>query len=278
MISRLIGAVMRAIFMVILVSAPGMLLPGVSPDSTQFATLIALFVGALVLIEYSSKSPIMIEFRDAPPYNRLRFVALAAVVALLTILVEGAFLDHGVAPMIFGIGTMLGEAMNVGYSPVRLMILMLPDPSNATTVELMLAATGLSLTLMIMTVIGFWAYVRLLGWPRRNRAFNVHTNLPMFEPTLGGDVIERLKRGSRINMLFGCLLPFIIPACLQSSGRFIDPTHFDNPLTLVWLVALWAFLSASLCMRGIAMRHLVRLIQAARRQRYLEVQEDGLLA
>ena len=35
----------------------------------------------------------------------------------------------------------------------------------------------------------FLFLVRVLGWPSRNGSFNVWVNLPLFDPTAGGDVL-----------------------------------------------------------------------------------------
>ncbi|MGB0798795.1 MAG: hypothetical protein ACPGRD_05710, partial [Planktomarina sp.] len=146
------------------------------------------------------------------------------------------------------------------------------------TVSLMRAAAGVSYVISILSIASFILYIRFMQWPGRHGQFNVLTNLPMFDPTSGGDVVERLSRGARINVIFGFLLPFIIPACVKSSGMFIDPLNFENPQTIVWLMSLWAFLPASLYMRGIAMGRLVQLVEAKRRQRYAEAHEEGLYA
>ncbi len=278
MITRLLGASGRALCVATLIVLPGLLIPGVSEDATQFALLIALFLGVLTIIEYTSPTPVMVEFRDARPYNTVRFTMLATLVGLLTFALVDARGGLPTSFHLYGLAQMLGSWTDVAYSPVRLMTSMLPDTMAPDAVAVMQACAGLAFVTALIMALGVVLYFRILGWPNRRVAFNVHTNLPMFDPTCGGDVVVRLRRGARINLLVGLTVPFIIPACLNMFGAFFEATGFTNLQTLVWLVALWAFLPLNLCLRGLVMGCLVQLIEAKRRQRYSEIQEDGLLA
>ncbi len=278
MITRLVGASGRALCVVTLIVLPGLLIPGVPDDSAQFATLIALFAGVLTVIEYTSPTPVMVEFRDAPPYNKVRYIMLATLLGLLTLALMST---RGTAVLpfdLYAVAQTFGVWLDVPYSPVRLMTGMLPDTISPASFALMQACAGLAFAASCVMLAIVVLYFRVLGWPNRKVAFNVHTNLPMFDPTCGGDVVVRLRRGARINLLVGLTVPFIIPACLQIFGAFFNATGFTNLQTLVWLVALWAFLPLNLCLRGLVMGKLVQLVEAKRRQRYSEIQEDGLLA
>lgn len=275
MISRLVGALVRAIMIILLVATPGLLIPGVPTESTQFAAFIAIFVGVLVFVEYTSHTPIMIEFRDAPPFNRIRFLSFFLIIFLLTALMRGAVLTTPLAGFVYTIGDALGRLLDFPYSPVRLTLLMLPPEASTSAALTMRAMAGISYVLSILTIIGFIISIRIFSWPGRGSTFNVLTNLPMFDPTSGGDVVDRLARGARLNIAMGFLLPFIIPALVKVAGPLIDPAQFENAQTMVWLVALWAFLPASLYMRGVAMGRLVQMIENKRRRRYAQALENG---
>ena len=71
MIAQIIGALVRAFFVILLITTPALLLPGVSKDTTEIVTLVALFAAAFTLFEYGSSYPGLIEFRYAPPFNRM---------------------------------------------------------------------------------------------------------------------------------------------------------------------------------------------------------------
>jgi hypothetical protein len=128
------------------------------------------------------------------------------------------------------------------------------------------------MSLIAMTA--FLVLVRILGWPARHGAFNVWVNLPLFDPTAGGDVLQRLKRDARINIALGFLLPFIIPAVVKATADLIDPISLENPQTLIWTISAWAFLPASMIMRGIAMGRIAEMIEEKRKRAYANAESN----
>jgi hypothetical protein len=114
--------------------------------------------------------------------------------------------------------------------------------------------------------------VRLLDWPIRHGAFNFWVNLPLFDPTAGGDVLYRLKRDSHVNVALGFLLPFVIPAILQMASSLAVPLSMDDPQSLIWMMSAWAFLPASLIMRGVALMRIADLIEEKRRRAYAQAE------
>ncbi|MEL7343593.1 MAG: hypothetical protein AAFN59_01880, partial [Pseudomonadota bacterium] len=70
MIARLAGALLRAFLVVLMISTPSLLLPGTTTDGAQIITLVAIFAAMLTIFEYASSYPGLVEFRDAPPFNR----------------------------------------------------------------------------------------------------------------------------------------------------------------------------------------------------------------
>ena len=114
----------------------------------------------------------------------------------------------------------------------------------------------------------FFLVVRIGGWPVANGAFNVWVNMPLFDPTAGRDVVRRLQRDGRISIIFGVLLPFMIPAALKLSSGFLPPITLSNPHFMVWMIAGWAFLPASMVIRGLALFRISDLIEEKRRRTY----------
>jgi hypothetical protein len=109
-------------------------------------------------------------------------------------------------------------------------------------------------------------FIRTGNWPGRDSAFNVWLNLPTFDPTAGGDVVDRLERDARVNIALGFLLPFLIPAVLKAATSGIAPITLSAPQMMIWTMAAWSFLPASLFMRGIAMGRVAEMIREKRRQ------------
>lgn len=265
MISQLTGAFVRAILVMVLIATPSLMLPGVSHDTTQIVALVALFAAALTFFEYASAYPGLVEFRDAPPFNRLRFVSLFATVLILSAIVRGQTDPTTLTQFIEVLGNKLGEAIDVPYSPVRLVVLMLPPDMSLEHLILVRTAAGISYLLSLLTLVMFVGVMRFIGWPARMGTFNVWVNLPTFDPTTGGDVVERLQRDARFNIALGFLLPFLIPAAVKLASLAFEPVTLESPQTLIWTMAAWAFLPASLFMRGIAMHRIAGMIAEKRR-------------
>lgn len=261
--------------MALLLATPALLLPNIAKDSSQVVMLMAMLAGLLTFAEYNSKSPSIVEFRDAAPFNRLRFVALFTTVFMLSLITKGKTDPTAVTNALTSIGLIVGNAIDFPYSPVRLVVLMLPNTSENDIVSAVLTSAGLSYLISLIAMTAFLILVRVLNWPSRKGAFNVWINLPLFDPTAGGDVLVRLRRDARFNIAFGFLLPFFIPAVVKMAADLIHPIRLENPQTLIWTMSAWAFLPASMIMRGIAMGKIADMIEEKRRRTYANAVEDG---
>ena len=128
-----------------------------------------------------------------------------------------------------------------------------------------------------VAILMFLAAIRLRGWPTGKGSFNVWTNLPLFEPSTGGDVVERLYRDARVNVILGVLLPFLIPAAVKIASSVIDPLILSNPHLMIWTISAWGFLPASLIMRGAAMARIADLIADKRRRAYAQSEDMQII-
>lgn len=278
MFSRLPGAFLRALLVVWMIATPSLLLPEAGPDATQVVALVAIFAAVITLIEYASDYPSLIEFRHAPPFNRVRFVSLFVTVFLLTIIARGAIAPTAMTEIMTDVGKIIGSAIDFPYSPVRNMVLALPEGANPDQVDAIRTAAGISYLSSLLSLAIFVIIIRVFHWPGRFGSFNVWVNLPTFDPTAGGDVVERLQRDARFNIAMGFLLPFIIPAVLKIAAETFEPISVASPQSLIWMMTAWAFLPSSLFMRGIAMGRVAQMIEDKRRQRYAEFGEEQALA
>jgi len=269
-IARLSGAATRGFLVALVIATPALILPGVASDSTQITVLIALLAAFLTFVEYNSTAPSIVEFRDAAPFNRLRFVALFGTVLLLTMIYKGKTDPTALTGALTSIGTIVGNAIDFPFSPVRLTVLMLPEDADPEIIRSVRTAAGISYLASLVAMTVFIIMVRVFGWPARKGGFNVWVNLPLFDPTAGGDVLLRLQRDARINIAFGFLLPFIIPALVKVAADMLNPVTLDNPQTLIWTMSAWAFLPASMIMRGIAMHRIAEMIEDQRRRVYAD--------
>lgn len=263
-VSQLTGAVVRAVLIMVLVATPSLLLVDIAADTKQMVALVALFLGLLTFVEYNSAYPSLVEFRDAPPFNRIRFLMLFATVFLLSAIERGKFMPSTLTEFAEAVGTLIGVSMDFPYSPVRLATLMIADSASAEQVACVRTAAGMAYLISLVSLSVFVVALKSGNWPSRGRAFNVWVNLPTFDPTTGGDVVMRLQRDARINIALGFLLPFLTPAVVMVSSSGFEPLTMTSPQTLIWTMTAWAFLPASLFMRGIAMGRVADMIQEHR--------------
>ena len=269
------GAVTRGLLVALLIATPALMLPAGPADTNQITILIALLAAFLTFVEYNSNFPSIVEFRDAPPFNRLRFLSLFATVFILSMIVKGQNEPTMMTNALTSIGTILGNAIDFPYSPVRLVVLMLPENSDQAVVQSVRTAAGIAYLISLAAMTAFLVLVRVLNWPSRQGAFNVWVNLPLFDPTAGGDVLYRLQRDARINIALGFLLPFVIPAVVKLAADLLDPISLQHPQTLIWTMTAWAFLPASMIMRGIAMGKVADMIEDKRRRTYADAKAEG---
>ena len=264
-ISRLAGAATRAVLVMIVIATPTILLTDVRPDSQQMGALVALFAGALTFVEYKAIYPGLFEFRDAPPFNRIRFLMLFATVFCLSAIERGRTDPSTMTELIHAVGALIGLSMDFPYSPVRLATLMMASGATEAQVAAVRTAAGMSYLISLVSLAVFAIQLRLGAWPRRDIPFNVWVNLPIFDPTSGGDVVARLTRDARVNIALGFLLPFLTPAVVGIASVGFQPLELTSSQTLIWTMTAWAFLPASLFMRGIAMGRVADMIADRRR-------------
>ena len=86
MFARVTGAAMRGILVALMVATPSLLLPSYTSESPEMIALLAILAAVLTFAEYNTAFPSFIEFRDAPPLNRLRFVALFSMFLVLSLI------------------------------------------------------------------------------------------------------------------------------------------------------------------------------------------------
>jgi len=269
---------MRGLLMALMIATPALIVPGMSIDTSQATVLVALLAAFLTFVEYNSMSPSIVEFRDAAPFNRLRFVALFVTVFMLSIISKGKTDPTLLTNALTSIGTIVGNSIDFPYSPVRLVVLMLPAGADHDIVQSVRTAAGLSYLISLFAMTAFLFLVRVMGWPSRKGGFNVWVNLPLFDPTAGGDVLHRLNRDARINIVLGFLLPFVIPAVVKLAADLLNPISLENPQTLIWTMTAWAFLPASMIMRGIALQRIAEMIRDQRKRAYASAESEFQIA
>ncbi|MCK0168353.1 hypothetical protein MWU52_12380 [Jannaschia sp. S6380] len=266
MISQLPGACIRAFLVVVMVLTPSLLLPGTNPQFTDAVVLIALFAALFVIVEYGSTYPGLVEFRGAPPFNRVRFAVLFGTLTLIAVAMSGKETGSLLSRLLMAIGLLLGNSTDFPFSPVRLILWLMPEGTTLIQAQSVRAAAGLAYLVSLVGLTVFAILIRLRGWPSPTGSFNVWINLPTFDPTAGADVVKRLNRDGAVNILLGLALPYLTPPLALFVARNYDLSMLNSDLMLVWVMTLWAFFPASLFLRGIAMRRLALMISQKRRR------------
>lgn len=260
------GAALRAFLVALLVIVPAILTPTTAPETAQIVLLLAIFAAGVIFAEYSSAYPGLIEFRFAAPFNRTRFLLLALMAVLLALLLRHESQPGALSDGVQKLALACARIFDFGLNPVGLLVRALPESLPAEHLAMVQQGASLALVLGITTVLGFVAAIRLNVWPMGNGPFNVWINLPTFDPTAGNDVVLRLLRQARINIVLGIVLPFLLPGLVIASALLVQPLTLQSPMGFVWGIVLWAYVPVSLMMRGVAMIRVARMIRANRRR------------
>jgi hypothetical protein len=254
---------LRGFFVTLLILVPALLLPGISQDIAQAVTLIALIAGIVVGVEYTARYPGLIEFRDAKPYNRGRFLLMTIIILVLTFIQRSIASDNGTIP---AFARWIGGLFDFAISPVRVLVASLPAGVPVEHLQNVQATASVAFVIAVIGLCGFLGAVYLRYWPSRHSVLNVWVNLPNFDPTKGNDVVHRLEREGQINIVLGVILPYSLPVLFHMSSLLVQPLTLETSLSLVWGVALWAIIPVSLVMRGVAMYRVAQLIRIQRRR------------
>lgn len=274
MVSQLFGAVVRAIVVIIVVATPSLLLPGTSLEGAQVTMLVALSLAIFVAFEYASAYPAIIEFRDAPPINRVRVLTLFLTLVSLCVVLryEGA---TTAGLVLTALGALVGGAIDLPYSPVGLLLAQMPVTASAAEIDQTRILAGLAVFITLFACSLFALLIRLRHWPHRDAAFNVWVNIPNFDPTTGGDVVTRLSRDGRVNVFLALLAPFLLPVIVGVLAQQLGLALVWSPQAVVWGIGLWMAIPMSLFLRGLAMLRVAGMIQTWRDRLVADIGVDA---
>lgn len=269
--SRAPGAFLRACLVALMVALPQLVLGQGAQNNPPLVMLFALMAAVFTFSEYAARSPSLVEFRDARPYNRLRFAAILAALLVASAMLRPDWSDAPLAGPVRWLGEVWGDLLDLPWSPVHVLLRTLPPGADPRLVEAVFAAAAAAYGLSLLMMLAFAVVIRVRSWPARSD-FNIWVNLPQFDPTSAGDVVERLQQNALVNVALGLLLPLIAPILADVLALPFEGAALGSPAALVWVVIGWAFIPASLAMRGLALHRLSQLI-AVHRARLREREE-----
>ncbi len=277
MIGQFAGAIIRGMAAASVVLLPALVLAPVSGGEPPYtALLVALILALLVTTEYHSSQPIITEFRDAPPYNLLRFTVLVLIFVSASLMFRHALIGGSAkADMLYGLGLLVGLAMDFPGSPVRLMTTVLSQGADPAFAPVITAAVGIAYLAGLVGLALFSILIHAGLWPGRRKSFNKWVNLPNHDWTAPGNRRDGLVQDARVNIIFGFTLPFLTPLLLSVVlHEEIMRRLVGHPAALVWIIAMWSFLPFSLFMRGLALGAIAELF-AEKERGDTPKREDG---
>ena len=275
---KLLGAVLRAAIVVLVVAIPSLLIPGTTPEGVQMVMLIGLSLGLFTSLEYGAHYPALIEFRDAPPFNRVRILSLLVMLFVLSMVAGGAAPGSNLLLVLNALGLLIGHALEFEWSPLSIALQSFAGGTPLVSWLQVKVMAGLAMFTALTALVVFALLLRLQRWPNRSRAFNVWINLPTFDPTTGNDVVPRLVRDSRVNIILGIAVTFVLPIVGLTAANHMGLAPLYSPHAMVWGIALWMFLPLSMFMRGLAMARIADMIRERRARLVATLPQDEALA
>ncbi len=244
---RILGALLRAVVVVIIITTPSFLLPNITSVTREMSLIVGAIVAAFTFFEYGGTNPGFVDFRFAPPFNRFRIAILAAQVVAISLTCRVAVTGST------GLDSVIGQAVSWSsfpYSPVAFALSKIDPQSTVGMQELLRNVFSVSFVVATALAVGFSFLLWIFRWPAGRATFNIWANLPTFAPADIDKTEQRLKRDGFINVVLAVSLLYLIPFTFPYFTQAIGVGLLNDQHTLVWFSALWAFLPALLFVRG----------------------------
>ena len=249
----------------LIIAAPAFLLPDVSLAAQEITLVVAGIAAAFTIFEYASTHPVLIDFRFAPPYNRMRFAIFGAQVLALVFLCRAHAGQDAFSGPYLGLAEQVTDLVAFPYSPVSFGAGIITSRAAPGFEALVTQAAALSFVVTVVPLVLFSVVLWLMGWPVKRQDFNLWINLPTFEPVYGSEVPRRLTRDGRVNLIAVIVALYVLPVLLAEIGGMYGLLREFDYQPVVWGATLWAFLSGSLLIRGLAILKIAHLVGRAQR-------------
>lgn len=264
MFGRLVGGVLRAALLVFVIGAPAFLLPDATVSSQEITLIVAGLAAAFTVFEYASTHPGLIDFRFAPPYNRVRYISFAVQVLTLTFLARAMAGHDSFGPQIIYLADRFLAFGSFPLSPLGMVRGAIPADAAPEVVLLMMRSAATSFWLSFMALLLFGLILLVIRWPVARRDFNLWLNLPTFAPGYASDVERRLRRDGLANLIAGFVFLYLAPPLALRLSALSQVTTSPDYQVILWSSVFWATISGSLVIRGIAVLKVCRLVKSSR--------------
>ncbi len=255
MVRRFFGALFRGVCAGLVLMVPSLVLVHVPSDATYFVLISAMLLAFIVFSEYNNTYPSILEFRDAPPFNRIRFLhGILSVCGVALIFQDMIFGDGSGA--VTRVSVYLGQVLDFTGSPVDMLMMSVPYDLSESVLQSMRAAGALTITLCVVSILAFFAYIKTTNWPISRGQFNIWVNLPLMDPSRGDNLAKRMKRRAQVNIGLGGSFLFAGLVFFKGVGAILGPALYADLVVLMWIIILWGAIPTTMVMRGIAMARL----------------------
>jgi len=261
---RLLGAIFRALWVVVVAAIPSLLLPSASQGAVEFALIIGAIIGMFTFFEYGSTTPGFVDFRYAPPYNRFRAFTIAMQVVTITLVCRAVELGLS-GSLLIDWAQQAVQVLDFKYSPVSMAIdnILSDSRFSDTTAVLLVYSITTSFVVGVGMTLVFSLILWIFGWPRDRENFNLWANLPTFQPSDGTSIPKRLRRDAYFNIVLGIALIYALPFIPTYGFDWLTVDIFENNQAMVWAATLWVFIATSLIARASAMLKIARILTRA---------------
>ena len=263
MLARFFNAFSRAILVVAFVLIKSALVAqSGSVEGDLFVVVAALLIGFFLFFEYFADMPAVIEFRYAPPYNRIRF--LIAIIVAVTLCYESPSVlalanpeePEKLSPLV-GIFSIWPLPGNYLYS-----ILEYSDAEQRYWLyDNLASASALGLLGVFLAGIYIW----ISPWPLGRDGFNLWPNMPSFNPSSGQRASDLLLSIALLNLLLAVALPYAISFGISLAQHNLGFDFRHTPIFTYWVLFLWAAVPLFCLFKAIALLKLCVLAESLRK-------------
>ena len=262
--TKIFGAIVRALFVGILFLYPSVLIAGGLGNVDLFVQALCLLGVAIVMVEYMVEVPAIIEFRYAPPYNRMRFLLMMVLCLVLLAALGPNTFTGGNASLILPVANSFEAIFSWGSSPVQVLA---PALTNDPTLF------GGNLTLILSLVFGtmmfgaitFGIYLWISPWPLSAKGFNLWPNMPSFNARAGERASIKILQVAILSLALALLLPYIFAFFIEYCRNSLGMDFVSSKLVVYWTIFLWAAMPAMAIMRSVSLMKLAFLAENMRR-------------
>lgn len=234
------------------------LTPGSDHSGGRAAGLLLAAAAALfVMFEYGARTPALVDFRVAPPINRLRFTVVAVTLAAATLCCATGDEASALGRTFRG----FAAAMDFPYSPVAMAADIFTRASASGPDPAVQYAAATAFCVAFASTLAFAAVIWFGPWPARADRLNLSVNLPTWDGEEGAAGAPRLAFMGAQVLVTAVALLFAMLVLGGIVVGVVAPDLEISPLALAWSATIWAAAPGAMALRGVALLKLAQRLR-----------------